>query len=173
VWDLYSCEVESTLTGHGGDVRHCQWHPASSLLASASKDALVKLWDARTAGEALATLHGHKGAVMQVGQGRAAARRGLRRRGLGTRGGGVVLMQLTGGAPAVLAARLTIPLPHSPIAPCLQAQWNQNGNWLLSVSRDQTLKARPGGAGRTAIVLQGRLDQHSGALLGMDLEPLR
>ncbi|GBF95106.1 hypothetical protein Rsub_07690 [Raphidocelis subcapitata] len=66
VWDMYSCEVESTLTGHGGDVRHCEWHPTSSLLASASKDALVKLWDARTAGEALATLHGHKGAVMQA-----------------------------------------------------------------------------------------------------------
>ncbi|KAI8465978.1 MAG: WD40-repeat-containing domain protein [Monoraphidium minutum] len=66
VWDMYSCEVESTLTGHGGDVRHCQWHPTSSLLASASKDALVKLWDARTAGGALGTLHGHKGAVMQA-----------------------------------------------------------------------------------------------------------
>jgi polyadenylation factor subunit 2 len=54
--------------GHGGDVRHCHWHPASSLIASASKDASVKLWDSRSGGEALATLHGHKGAVMQVGR---------------------------------------------------------------------------------------------------------
>ena len=57
-------------------MRHCHWHPTSSLLASASKDALVKLWDARTAGEALATLHGHKGAVMQVRPGAEAGETG-------------------------------------------------------------------------------------------------
>jgi polyadenylation factor subunit 2 len=35
------------------------WHPTKGLLASGSKDNLLKLWDPKT-GKALTTLHGHK-----------------------------------------------------------------------------------------------------------------
>ena len=42
------------------------WHPTKGVIASASKDALVKLWDARGPPAALATLHGHKATVMKV-----------------------------------------------------------------------------------------------------------
>lgn len=47
-------------------MRYVDWHPSACLLASASKDALVKLWDPRQPGEALASLHGHKSGLTQV-----------------------------------------------------------------------------------------------------------
>ena len=42
-----------------------QWHPRSSVIASGSKDNLVKLWDPR-AGSCLSTLYGHKNTVTKV-----------------------------------------------------------------------------------------------------------
>jgi len=42
-----------------------QWHPRSSVIASGSKDNLVKLWDARD-GSVLSTLYGHKNTVTKV-----------------------------------------------------------------------------------------------------------
>lgn len=41
------------------------WHPRSSVIASGSKDNLVKLWDPR-AGSCLSTLYGHKNTVTKV-----------------------------------------------------------------------------------------------------------
>jgi WD40 repeat protein len=57
--------------GHGGEVKSVDWHPNTSLLASGSRDAMVKLWDARLSPEAamLATLSGHKQAVNKVTRG--------------------------------------------------------------------------------------------------------
>ena len=54
------------MSGHGGDVKTCDWNPANSVVASGAKDAVVKLWDARAGSQALATLHGHKATIMQV-----------------------------------------------------------------------------------------------------------
>jgi len=65
VWDFEKCIAESTMTGHGSDVRCCDWHPHNSLIASGSKDYLIKLWDARTA-QNVATLHGHKNVVFNI-----------------------------------------------------------------------------------------------------------
>jgi len=53
------------MTGHGGDVKGCDWHPTKAVLASGSKDGLVKVWDAKT-GRNIATLHGHRNTVMQT-----------------------------------------------------------------------------------------------------------
>lgn len=47
-------------------MRYCEWHPTKGLIASCSKDALVKLWDPRAGGDALSSLHGHKTSIMQV-----------------------------------------------------------------------------------------------------------
>ena len=66
VWDVRTSDNEVTFTGHGGDVKTVDWHPTKGVIASASKDALVKLWDARGPPGALATLHGHKATVMKV-----------------------------------------------------------------------------------------------------------
>ena len=49
-------------TGHNWGVKNCEWHPTKSLIASGSKDCMVKLWDPRS-GDCLSTLHGHKGPV--------------------------------------------------------------------------------------------------------------
>ena len=87
VWDFKSLKPESALTGHGGDVKACDWHPSKGAIASGSKDATVKLWDPRAGDACLATLELHK-------------------------------------------------------APISQVSWNQNGNWLLSASRDQQLVVR-------------------------------
>lgn len=67
VHDFLLSSCESTLTGHGGDVRWVDWHPSRGVVASASKDASVKLWEPRSASCA-ATLHGHKNGVLQVSE---------------------------------------------------------------------------------------------------------
>ena len=67
IWDFKTAQCEAAMAGHGGDVKACDWHPAKSVVASGSKDTVVKLWDARAGGRALATLHGHKATIMQVG----------------------------------------------------------------------------------------------------------
>lgn len=56
------------LKGHGGEVKSVDWHPTSSIFASGSRDAMVKLWDARISPDTamLATLSGHKQAVNKV-----------------------------------------------------------------------------------------------------------
>ena len=63
IWDFPTCRTECTLTGHGGDVKSCDWHPTKAVVASGSKDGLVKVWDAK-AGRNIATLHGHRNTVM-------------------------------------------------------------------------------------------------------------
>lgn len=66
VWDWGSHSEERTLEGHGWDVKTVEWHPRSSLVASGSKDNLVKLWDPRGAGGCLSTLYGHKNTVTKL-----------------------------------------------------------------------------------------------------------
>ena len=65
VWDFPTCRAECHMTGHGGDVKSCDWHPTKAVLASGSKDGLVKVWDAK-AGRNIATLHGHRNTVMET-----------------------------------------------------------------------------------------------------------
>jgi len=65
IWDFNEGVEERSLTGHGWDVKCCDWHPVKGLLVSGSKDNLVKLWDPRTA-KCLTTLHGHKNTVQKA-----------------------------------------------------------------------------------------------------------
>ena len=37
------CRNESQLMGHGGDVKTVDWHGRKSLIASGSKDGLIKV----------------------------------------------------------------------------------------------------------------------------------
>jgi len=68
VWDWARGEEERSLEGHLWDVKCCEWHPRSSVIASGSKDHLAKLWDPRIGGTSsqLATLYGHKNTVTKV-----------------------------------------------------------------------------------------------------------
>ncbi|KAF2677879.1 WD40 repeat-like protein [Lentithecium fluviatile CBS 122367] len=65
IWDFTSSTEESTLTGHGWEVKSVDWHPQKGLLVSGSKDHQVKLWDPRT-GRCLTTLHGHKNPISKT-----------------------------------------------------------------------------------------------------------
>lgn len=62
VWNFNEGIDERVLTGHGWEVRSVDWHPVKGLIASGSKDNLVKLWDPRTS-RCLSTLHYHKQTV--------------------------------------------------------------------------------------------------------------
>jgi len=66
VWDFKSLKPECSLTGHGGDVKAVDWHPTKSAIASGSKDATVKLWDARAQNACLSTLELHKAPITQA-----------------------------------------------------------------------------------------------------------
>ncbi len=57
IWDFWRREEERVLRGHGADVRCVDWHAASSLIASGSRDPQqpLKLWDPRS-GKPLATM---------------------------------------------------------------------------------------------------------------------
>src|SRR2546423_347327 len=65
IWNFNEGVEERILTGHGWEVRSVDWHPSKGLLASGSKDNLVKLWDPRTS-RCLSTLHFHKQTVGMV-----------------------------------------------------------------------------------------------------------
>jgi polyadenylation factor subunit 2 len=65
IWNFNEGIEERQLSGHGWEVRSVDWHPTKGLIASGSKDNLVKLWDPR-APKCLATLHSHKQTVGMV-----------------------------------------------------------------------------------------------------------
>lgn len=44
IWDTYEVKFESVLEGHGSDVLTCDWHPWMNLVASGSKDRILKIW---------------------------------------------------------------------------------------------------------------------------------
>ena len=56
---------QHTIRGHNGILRRVAFSPDSQLLATASVDKTVKLWDAATGNE-IETLRGHSGYVFSV-----------------------------------------------------------------------------------------------------------
>ena len=52
---VFYCHRRACRPGHGDDVRCVDWHPYKALIASGSRDNLVKLWDPKS-GKTLTTL---------------------------------------------------------------------------------------------------------------------
>lgn len=79
IWDLNQATLENTdserkalshavmCVGHSRGINDLSWNPVSPLLASASDDKTVRLWDAVT-GDALLELRGHDNFVFCVDQ---------------------------------------------------------------------------------------------------------
>ncbi|KAJ7778686.1 WD40-repeat-containing domain protein [Mycena maculata] len=65
IWSFQERRIESTLTGHGWDVKCVEWHPTKGLLVSGSKDNDIKFWDPRTR-TVLSTLHQHKNTIQAL-----------------------------------------------------------------------------------------------------------
>lgn len=65
VWDFGTLTVERKLEGHGSDVQTVDWHPSKSLLASGSKDRLLKFWDP-VSGRNICTLFNNTNTIHRV-----------------------------------------------------------------------------------------------------------
>ncbi|KAK9844760.1 hypothetical protein WJX74_006517 [Apatococcus lobatus] len=66
IWDTAAfrqSQAEVKMSGHGGDILCAEWHPRMSMIASGSKDTLVKLWDPRSGKSLSADLRGHNQTV--------------------------------------------------------------------------------------------------------------
>lgn len=68
VWGFEEAREEQSLTGHQWDVKCVDWHPTRGLIASGSKDNLVKFWDPRS-GTNLGTLSSHKQTIQAISWG--------------------------------------------------------------------------------------------------------
>lgn len=65
--DVRPGRLMKRLIGHGWDVRCVDWHPHQGLIASGSKDMLVKFWDPRS-GKDLSTLSVYLIAICFLGK---------------------------------------------------------------------------------------------------------
>jgi len=66
-WDLESMRSVEGFSGHDGDVNAIHAEGPSSLLATASKDRTVRVWDTREPnGRSVVVLRGHTGAVLDL-----------------------------------------------------------------------------------------------------------
>lgn len=66
VYDIDGERADRTIAAHEGPVLSCDWHPASSLIASAGTDSALNIWDARS-GTRVASRHDFQdGSVSRV-----------------------------------------------------------------------------------------------------------
>lgn len=65
IGDIGKGIVEKNFYGHGSDITTCDWHPYSALIASGSKDRILKLWDPRER-EELCSLYSHINSISKV-----------------------------------------------------------------------------------------------------------
>ena len=65
IWDFERVVCETTLSGHGWDVKCGVWHPDMSLIISGSKDTTMRLWDPKS-GKCISTINGHRNPVNRV-----------------------------------------------------------------------------------------------------------
>ncbi len=162
IWTLSTGQCDRVIKGHTSVV----WDVAISprgIIATASDDATVKLWDLQ--GNCIRTLTGHRGWVRSV----SFSPEGERLATGSTDGtvriwqvnNGECLQILEGGIPE--GAGLDAPGPDAPdigaMGPVWSAPFSPDGKWLAASGADKTIRLWQIATGRCLAVLQGHKDQ--------------
>lgn len=63
VWDVETCTVLQTLSGHDLEITNTTAHPSQHLLATTSKDTTFRVWDFRSSIHSVNVYQGHTAAV--------------------------------------------------------------------------------------------------------------
>ena len=64
IWTVGRNLPDITLTGHQSDVKCIDWHPYRSLIASGSRESLIKLWDPKSPNSCVSNIANHKKSIM-------------------------------------------------------------------------------------------------------------
>src|SRR5262249_24892603 len=137
--------VQWTLEGHMGAVHYVMFSPDGRLLATASNDGTVRVWDVRTGHPKLVL-----GTPLQV---------------LGATTVGLMNSPLGPGALLTAAALGPRRDGHTDMVPCLA--FSSAGQWLASSSRDKTVKVWDVHQGQEMRTLRG----HTGEVRGVTFSP--
>ncbi|KAL0255636.1 nuclear distribution protein PAC1 [Cryptococcus tetragattii IND107] len=141
-----------TLASHRAPVTRLAFHPTWTVLASASEDATVKVWDWE-AGEMERTLKGHTKAVMDVDFDRKGSL-------MASRDKTIRVWQVSSGYVSGLVP-LTNPTSYCTKTFTGHAEWvreavpSEDGRWLVSASNDQTSRVWDFSTGETKMQLRG------------------
>ena len=148
LWDLVAAREEAAMEGHGDRVNCVAWHPSYALIASGSKDNTIRLWDPRAGAG-----RGSSSSTNLASSASSSSSSSSMTSTLSSTTGASSSSKVSGGpssdadiqknAGVAIEPRrdscLATIMGHK--ADVTHVAWNPcNGNWLLSASKDNTLR---------------------------------